>query len=448
MRGVLVFMAVLGSASAAMAQPRPPEYEQRSQQPTYTPVQPVTIGEYELDGPKTAAALSARLRLLNDPDFQKKLLDQLKSGNLKPDELAKKMKDSGVDEKKLAGLKELFQQKPELLDQLKSLGQNSGGLDPAQFRELFEKLMNSAPGAELPKIEAGKPDLTPPGQLDNIIPKLPEGGGKFDLEGLKNSLESGSFKLPEGSNKALEDLIKGWEKNVGPIGNNPELKKSLESLLGKDGLGGMKFDELAKSLKNSGFDTSSLGKLFEKAPKPNFSNFKVPDAPAKVNLQSFNTPSVPSAPSFGGGMALPSLGGLSLGGGAIVPVLIVLAIVAVAGLLWWFWPQIQKARQGTPSPLLTLPGHYDPRNVTDRASLVKAFELLSVVLCGEAAKVWNHATIGVALRDFMTSDPVGADRLAVLYALARYTPSGEPLAAEHVSEARRTLCRLAGVTEA
>jgi hypothetical protein len=86
--------------------------------------------------------------------------------------------------------------------------------------------------------------------------------------------------------------------------------------------------------------------------------------------------------------------------------------------------------------------------VTDRESLVKAFEVLSMILCGPTAKVWNHATIATALREYLAKDPEAIDRLAVMYALARYTPAGESLSPESVTQARRTLCDLAGVPAA
>jgi hypothetical protein len=275
------------------------------------------------------------------------------------------------------------------------------------------------------------------GNLQN--PNLP------NLDGFK----PGEFKLPEGSNKFLQDLVKGWEKNIGKIGDNPEMKKALEGLLNKEN--GFNAEQLKKWFDTQKFDTKGLNDLFTK--KLDL-NFKLPDGPKQVNLPNWkgpdwgspSAPSMPSAPSFGGGWSLPGFGGG--GAAAAVPALIVIAVIVAIALAWWFWPQIAAAVAAKREPAVKLPENFDPRGVQDRQSLVKAFEILSMLLCGDAAKVWNHATIGAALKEFMTSDPTGADRLAVLYALARYTPSGEPLSPESVAEARRTLCRLAGVPEA
>ena len=204
----------------------------------------------------------------------------------------------------------------------------------------------------------------------------------------------------------------------------------------------------------SGFDTKSLDGLFGK----NDLKFKLPDlpdGPKNMKLPDWkgpswggSTPSMPSAPSFGGGWSMPGFGGLSGGGAsAAVPVLIVIGLIVAAVLAWWLWPQIRAARAAKAQTAIALPKNFDPRNVNDRESLVKAFEIVSLILCGDGAKVWNHDTIATALRELIANDPEGIDRLAVLYALARYTPAGESLHPDSVKEARRILCQLAGVPE-
>jgi hypothetical protein len=123
----------------------------------------------------------------------------------------------------------------------------------------------------------------------------------------------------------------------------------------------------------------------------------------------------------------------------------VLAAVAAAFVVWRYWPQIQ-ARLSTPKPIPGLgPWTIDPRDVKDRDTLVKAFEYLSVLICGDGARVWNHLTIAEAFRDNVPGAAPFAEPLARLYALARYSPANEPISAEDIAEARGYLCRLAEV---
>jgi hypothetical protein len=90
----------------------------------------------------------------------------------------------------------------------------------------------------------------------------------------------------------------------------------------------------------------------------------------------------------------------------------------------------------------------DPRHITDREALVKAFEYLSVLVCGRGARVWNHVTIASALERAVPQAEALADPLARLYAVARYTPADEPLPPGAIAEARGYLCDLAGVSAA
>jgi hypothetical protein len=118
-------------------------------------------------------------------------------------------------------------------------------------------------------------------------------------------------------------------------------------------------------------------------------------------------------------------------------------------VLWWLWPKLTAAREDGPRPLPGLgPWPVDPRRIADRDGLVRAFEYLSVLLCGQGVRTWNHVAIAAALERAVPQADALAGPLAKLYALARYTPADEPLPPAAIAEARGYLCDLAGVSAA
>jgi hypothetical protein len=92
------------------------------------------------------------------------------------------------------------------------------------------------------------------------------------------------------------------------------------------------------------------------------------------------------------------------------------------------------------------PWPVDPRAINTREDVVKAFEYLSVLICGPSAKTWTHGTIADALSDLATTHGETAVMLARLYELARYAPLDEPLTHDELIEARKLVCALAGVS--
>ena len=137
-------------------------------------------------------------------------------------------------------------------------------------------------------------------------------------------------------------------------------------------------------------------------------------------------------------------GGLSTGGSWWSVVLFVL--IAGGGLvLWWLWPRLMQGGDPKTAPDAAATLDIDPNGVIDRETLIKVFEALSLSLIGDDAKVWTHSTLGAALREYLATNPSAADRLALIYALARYTPAEEPLPPGNLQEARTHLGTLAGV---
>jgi len=99
-----------------------------------------------------------------------------------------------------------------------------------------------------------------------------------------------------------------------------------------------------------------------------------------------------------------------------------------------------------------------PTAVQTREELIRAFEYLSVLLLGPAARHWHHLAIAASLGrssgatvsarrwgDGSAERRQAAQQLATLYERARYAPPAEPLPEAALATARRDLCLLAGV---
>lgn len=168
-----------------------------------------------------------------------------------------------------------------------------------------------------------------------------------------------------------------------------------------------------------------------------------------------NRPSLPDVgtwrPGQGGGG--PSPGGLaavdsSSGSGWQVLLWFVLGL-ALLVLLWKIVTSQRRPADGV-RPLQPLgPWPVQPSAVTTREELVRAFEYLTLLCLGPAARCWNHLQIADQLSGHQQLDRrEAAAQLARLYEQARYAPSREPLPAADLVAARRHLCFLAGVSAA
>jgi hypothetical protein len=165
----------------------------------------------------------------------------------------------------------------------------------------------------------------------------------------------------------------------------------------------------------------------------------------------------PSMPTLNVGQHLPSLpspgpvsvgasGPAAQGGGSLL-----WTIVGLAGLAVLIWAAGKRYPRGvdvvTQMRRQLGPWPVNPGKVASREELIRAFEYLSVLQIGPAARNWNHRHIaknlggGKRLPTAVTT----AERLATLYERARYTPADEDLPADALAEARRGLCAFAGV---
>jgi hypothetical protein len=137
--------------------------------------------------------------------------------------------------------------------------------------------------------------------------------------------------------------------------------------------------------------------------------------------------------------------GVSFGGTWLPFVLLLLAIVAV--FLWFYLKQMRERTSSLVFAGAGLgPWPVDPRSINTREDVVKAFEYVSVLICGPSARNWTHGTIAAALADLATTHGDTAMMLARLYELARYAPLDEPLTRDELIEARKLVCALAGVS--
>ena len=302
--------------------------------------------------------------------------------------------------------------------------------------ELVETLKNQFHKSDPPPI-GDPPNRPTPDPFDSPFPKQ-------------------NFPTPQPNpeqNRDYQEMVRLWEQAVGPLEATPAVRQALLDMFSgaeasKPGDKPFWADWDMTDKSGTGPQTSGMMKWLQGLNGgPGNNKLKMPKW--MTNTGNLKPPSM----KLPGGSKLPSLGfnGFSVGGvsglGNIGFALVIAAAVAlVAFLIWKYAPALGLARARLPKPLPGLgPWPIDPRAIADRDGLVKAFEYMSVLLCGDGARVWNHATIAEALREGVPSAAPFAEPLAKLYALARYAPLSDELSGDAIAEARGYLCQLAGV---
>jgi hypothetical protein len=140
-------------------------------------------------------------------------------------------------------------------------------------------------------------------------------------------------------------------------------------------------------------------------------------------------------------------------GGTLTPILWI-GMAALAVIL--AWKLLAARRRAVGSDTLSAwrlgPWPVDPALVGTREDLIRAFEYLSLLVLGPAARSWNHRVIATRLGnrpdDLDLDRRRAAEHLATLYERARYAPPADLLPEGEVRDARRDLCLLAGVAHA
>jgi|GEM_PF-1956903 len=261
--------------------------------------------------------------------------------------------------------------------------------------------------------------------------------------------------------KAVETATALWEKNVGPIEESPGVKQAILELVNDTDA----MDALTDSKGNNIFDIldqetgngEKLGDWFNGGdskwewPKFDFGWDRGRgddlDFGTRRDRDFDNSWSRDSSRTRGSS-SLDSMGSFSVGS-MQVPVLLLLLILAaiIAAVVWWKWGSLLQRRQAATVAESGGGWPLDPREINTRQDVVKAFEYLSVLICGAGAKTWTHSTIADELSELAASEPDTALKLARLYELARYAPLDEPLTRAELLEARRLVCELAGIDE-
>ncbi len=193
-----------------------------------------------------------------------------------------------------------------------------------------------------------------------------------------------------------------------------------------------------------------LGKMFSPGTWTFRPDLPRPDLPSLSRLMPALPRGVPawSAPQTSGLAAAPSAT-------ALWRALLWVVLAVVVGLLAWrLLAGKKRARAaddlaGDGRPALG-PWPVKPNRVHTRGELIQAFEYLSLLLLGSAARNWHHRQIAdnLAAGDVVAERREAAQDLAGLYEAARYAPATQPVSDRDLAAARRHLCHLAGVSAA
>lgn len=253
--------------------------------------------------------------------------------------------------------------------------------------------------------------------------------------------------------RTMEAAAALWEQHVGPLDDTPTVRSLLFDVVnGTDGLTAANGNSLLDALGKETGDGTSFADWLGKGGLGG--NWRMP---------SMELGDTSMGRWWGGSGRSSSLGDISGGGsagrfgslgggfgfagleGSWLPV-VLLAAVLLGGLVWWrFWYQRDPVKTGWEPPEGLGPWPLDPRHIATREDLVRAFEYLSVLICGMEARTWTHGTIAQALTGLAATHGETALLLARLYELARYAPLDEPLSPAELAEGRDIVCRLAGV---
>ena len=441
------------------------------------------------------------------PDQVKQALERLgKSGEMPgglpfdPAQLAELFKNArggpaDIDPKVRDRLLEQLKANPELLRQIQKAAekQRADGRPPAVPDDLKDWLKNLQPRKDDPaappvpaRPPAGGNEVRPPFNPGDALQPTPKQKDQpfRDREGppfpgdplpLPDMGRAVAPPLPPShltdfaetpQERSRRAMAAAWEQTVGPLDETPAVRQALFELIeGTGDLKGPDGNSFWDTLSKQNGDGTGLGDLLGDSPGD---GWKLP----KFDLPSFewgrSSPDLPrpttdssggswwsrrgSSSRSGGGASGGSSGGSGAGGFGIPGFegswasVIVLAVLLLGALaVWRFWYLRDPEAVGTTSTGALGPWPVDPRRLTTRRDVVRAFEYLSVLICGPSAKTWTHHTIAAALADIAVSQGETAVLLARLYELAKYTPTDEALTTADLAEARRIVCRLAGL---
>jgi hypothetical protein len=287
------------------------------------------------------------------------------------------------------------------------------------------------------------------GEANSLPPE--KTGGPTPLEdpaGLE--ARRGSFpppRPPSGDSEAepnVQEKIARWladhvDMEEGSWADSPALRETIRELRRPhletgDWLG---LDENSWSGKFAGLSRSMLQSRWW--PEMDWSRFaKVIPSP-RIDLPKVDMPR-PRSPINMPNITLPAATTLNRG----LELLWVALIVMLAVAVWKFLRAQSAERSGRKGRAWKLgPWPVSPSAVASREQLILAFEYLSLLKLGPAARNRNHLALAAALGGKQEEGHRAADHLAALYELARYAPDPDPIPDEAFTAARRELCYLA-----
>lgn len=342
-----------------------------------------------------------------------------------------RMADENETLKKMVG--DLLQRHQDLKLDPHQLGKLD--LENPAFRSLLQKLqgdkrdMQHLTVSDLKKIQR---------QLQNVLGSKPnpvhQGLPQFEQP-----------SPPQKNSSNLARLTESWLRKAnkqalgGMMRDSPAFAKGLEELRAlaefNDGAGWGGSDGLPDYLRLSGLApldlTDSLIGSLDKLSLPSLPDLNLPSIRlGNVNLPSLSAPGVGGIPDFGGGLTLAWI--------------LLVAIGLVVG-----WRLLRRLRIHSETALAKeqAPWPVDPRRVSSRAALVKAFDHLAVLLLGPHIRSWHHRAIAAGVLKSNSSDLVRQAmlELSALYEQARYTAGPEALSSAEQASARHDLCLLAGL---
>jgi len=255
--------------------------------------------------------------------------------------------------------------------------------------------------------------------------------------------------------RKLTDMAEKFQDSHSSLGDSPTLQRALRSLnrVGGDGDRWGDFGKNGDRIASSLPDLGRFVRLDKLRPEGGLSLFKNRDW--LPSMSGFRWPggSLPSVklggfsggPSFGPPSISP--GGASSSGTGMVLVWVI-ALAALGLAAWKILGSAKKRITSAPSSGWRL-GRWpvQPAAIRTREDLIKAFDYLSLLQLGQAARHWNHRQIAVGLGSKQDEErDRAATHLAGVYEQARYAPISDDLPDAELAAARRHLCQLAGVS--
>jgi hypothetical protein len=286
-------------------------------------------------------------------------------------------------------------------EQLRNLFNSGNGIPPEFSSKSFV----------LPTPSVGQPPVDPADRAarQEIARQIAEFAQRFPKDHLPDSLRN---------SPAMRDLFRGLSESATAALRNPYGAEGLDAQLAR-------------------FKTrwQQLGNWLPKEVPAALRKLHVPDITRMIGPRRHSLPTLEATTT----VPRPAVPHVDFG--TVSNVILVLVAVAVGAVAIWRvrGGRITAAAGGRRS---LGPWPIDPALVASRTDLIRAFEYLSLLRCGEPARSWHHRAIAECLGGTEVQRREAATRLAALYEQARYTPGGR--AEPDWTESRGPLTLLAG----